>query len=61
MMRVWIHKAVVLGLGCLFLFAAMGCGDGKNQKLGGDAPMLNPNEIKNVEMGAPSHPRPPAK
>jgi hypothetical protein len=60
-MRTWIRKAVALGLGCLFLCAAAGCGEGKNQKLGGNAPMLDPSEVKNVEMGGPSHPKPPAK
>lgn len=60
-MTTWMCKAVALGLGCLVLFAAAGCGNGKNQKLGGNAPMLDPSEVKNVEMGAPSHPKPPAK
>jgi hypothetical protein len=60
-MTTWMRKAVVMGLVCPFLFAVSGCGDGNKQKLGGDAPMLNPNEVKNVEMGSPSHPKPPAK
>jgi hypothetical protein len=56
-----MRKVVALGLGCLFFLAAAGCGDGKNQKLGGDAPPPNPSEVKNVEMGGPTQPKPPAK